>query len=75
MYVTTRITIGGWWTAYYAPSGLMEKPKDTYEYEEFIIDDVKLFIEKKTFEEYIRKNELLISVEGYGRYWLYIDEE
>ena len=53
----------------------MEKPKDTYEYEEFIIDDVKLFIEKKTFEEYIRKNELLISVEGYGRYWLYIDEE
>ena len=48
----------------------MGKPENSQDFEEVQVDDISIFIEKKVFEEYVKDNKLLITVEGYGRYVL-----
>jgi len=48
----------------------MGKPDKSQNFEEVQVDDVSILIEKKIFEEYVKDNKLLITVEGYGRYVL-----
>ncbi|SHK12706.1 hypothetical protein SAMN02745975_03706 [Geosporobacter subterraneus DSM 17957] len=35
----------------------------------------KLYVEKGILKDYVQKNVLLINIEGYGRYQLYIDDD
>lgn len=68
MTVSVRMTIDGWWSAYNAPSGLVGKPEALEEYAEFKVEDITLYILKSILQSYVKKNTLLISIEGYGKF-------
>lgn len=70
MNVTIRTAIGGWWTAYKTPSGLMGMPEALENFEEFDIDDIKIYIERSILSKYVIDNEILMVIEGYGRFKL-----
>lgn len=53
----------------------MGEPKNLESFELFEIEDVKLYIEKTILEDYVQNNVLLINIEGFGRYQLYIANE
>jgi hypothetical protein len=61
--------------AFEAPSGLMGKPESIDEFEEFTVEDIKLYIAKEVLERNLKKNMLYIYVEGYGRYEIEIMQE
>jgi hypothetical protein len=46
----------------------MGEPVATEGFEEFIADDVRIFVDKKIIDEKLENNKLQIYIEGYGRY-------
>lgn len=68
LYVTLRMSVAGWWSAYKCPTGLIGKPDDLKCFDEFVNEDVHLFIDKDVLSQYSRNHLLLINIEGYGRY-------
>lgn len=53
----------------------MGEPANLENFEVLEIEDIKLYVEKGILENYVQNNVLLINIEGYGRYQLYITEE
>lgn len=46
----------------------MGKPEETEGFEEFLADDVRIYVDKKVIDEHVENNKLDIHIEGYGRY-------
>ncbi|WP_176758803.1 hypothetical protein [Alkaliphilus peptidifermentans] len=46
----------------------MGKPEALEEYAEFKVEDITLYILKSILQSYVKKNTLLISIEGYGKF-------
>ncbi len=75
MYITTRMTISGWWAAYRAPSGLMGKPDDPEKYREIKIDKLQIYIDKDILKDFDKKKKVFrFVVEGYGWFRVPIQE-
>ncbi|MBB6215060.1 hypothetical protein HNQ80_001149 [Anaerosolibacter carboniphilus] len=45
-------------------------PKAPESFEEFNIDDVKIYVERSILSKYVIDNEILMVIEGYGRFKL-----
>lgn len=46
----------------------MGEPQEIEGFEEFLADDVRIYVDKKIINEKVEKNKLDIYIEGYGRY-------
>lgn len=46
----------------------MGKPESTDSYEEFSVENIRIYILKSILLEYVKKNVLIINIEGYGRF-------
>ena len=53
----------------------MGEPEQLDRFDVFEIEEIKLYVEKEIIDNYVHKNVLLINIEGYGRYQLYIDDK
>jgi hypothetical protein len=61
--------------AYKGPAGLMEKPDKPEDFVYLPADDgIELYIARDIWEQWDRSTELIVSVQGYGRFRLAITQ-
>ncbi len=48
----------------------MGTPESLEDFEAFIVEDIKIYIGKDTLDKYVIDNEILIVIEGIGRFKL-----
>jgi len=52
----------------------MGKPEFEENYEVFQVEDVVIYVARHLLSEYVKNNEMLINLEGYGRFHFYLQD-